>query len=144
MIWDGKSSTRPDSSVFRAPDAADWSCLLIALRQITSVTFKHITTESVQKGNIVRLAQDGTIKLASPSYDNIVGIAIENTNPGDIVTCYTQGILELENLEPGKDYFLINGGKMSINPPEIGWIHKVGYAISSKQFYFNRQTVAKI
>jgi hypothetical protein len=143
MVWDGTSLTRPNPSVYRAPDGADWGRLISELKK-ESFTIK--SDDTIIVGNILRII-DSEIKLANHNYNDIVGIAITSTE-GKV-----SGIVNRDNWYPiagtatltmGIDYFLINDGMFSMLPPATGWIHKVGFALSPNEFAFIKQTSVRL
>jgi hypothetical protein len=146
MSWDGTSLTRPDSSVYRAPDGADWAQIV---HEIQQSGFELVANDSIFIGNII----DSEIKLANSSNNNILGIAISDGIPGTLIRIKVLGVVNRSDWTPiagsvtlvmGADYFLVSGGKISISPPNTGWSHKIGSAVTPSEFLFQKQTSVRL
>lgn len=150
-IWDGRSETRPDSSVFRAPDAADWRQITKEVQQaqaasLDSGVFDAIAGRSIAIGHLVKVRQtDGKLVFADFFVSGVVsGMALNAGSPGQVITFIRSGrvdradwrpITGTEKLEPGKDYYLSAGGVMSTTvPTSLGYLVKVGQAITAESF----------
>lgn len=149
MTWDGTSRTRPDPSVYRAPDGADWSSIVDAVQRNGVREFELTANDSVFIGNIV----DSEIKLADSSNNNVLGIAITDGTPGTLIKIKILGVVTRSDwtpvtgvpvLLPGMDYFLTVDGKISVISPTTGWSHQIGYALTATEFVFMKRTSVRL
>lgn len=146
MTWDGTSQTRPNPSVYRAPDGADWAQLL---HELSRDGFELTANDSFFIGNIV----DSEIKRAHSDNNNILGIAVTDGTPGTLIRIRILGVVSRSDWTPiagsvtlvmGVDYFLIPGGKIATSPPSTGWSHKIGSAVTPYEFLFRKQTSVRL
>ena len=149
MTWDGTSLTRPNPSVLRAPDNHDWARLVQEIQNLQNPEFELSAKDTILIGNII----DSEIKLASSDNNNIMGIAVTDGTPGTLIHIKTLGVVVRSDWTPitgtitlsvGVDYFLVPDGKISIIPPNTGWTHKVGYALTPSEFIFLKQTSVRL
>ncbi len=101
-----------------------------------------VAGEALSLGDAVYIqASDGRVYKAynnnSREKANVLGLAKESaSNPGDQVTIVARGpIAGLSGLSVGLDYFLDNGGAISLTAPTGGGVYSVpiGQAISATQ-----------
>jgi hypothetical protein len=148
-VWDGRSSTRPDPSVYRAPDAADWQQVVEEVQKTQQGAandfFNAIAGRSIPIGSLLKIRPtDGKLVFADAGIDGMIaGMALNAGSPGqDIV--YTQvGRIERSDWRPitgtiklivGSQYYLAGSGGMSLSPASSGFIVKVGQAITAELF----------
>lgn len=146
-VWDGSSESRPNPSIFRAPDAADYARIVRELRECQEAVlaidarFAAEAAEPIKPGKAVRVrTTDGKLKLASNlDTGEVAGIALNDVIAGGIALFVQVGNLESLNWTPatgspslqiGQPYYLGTSGQLLTTPVSVGFHVKVGLAIS--------------
>jgi hypothetical protein len=94
--------------------------------------------EDIQAGCAVAL-KDSMLYLASPLDGVITGVAAKSATAGSQCDYATRGLISqetwvpatgIERLVPGRNYFLIQNGRLSLTPSQTGYIICIGQAQS--------------
>ncbi|OGS40334.1 MAG: hypothetical protein A3K77_04580 [Euryarchaeota archaeon RBG_13_31_8] len=137
MFWSGTSKSRPNSNVYRAPDADDWQELLKQFNDLANLIgqdvqeiYENEVNENINQGQPVTFNSFEKLILANKNNPNVVGVSLNSCNVGGVCLYITQGKLTLSNWEnviipsnnellPGSIYYLnMNfSGKLTLIPP---------------------------
>lgn len=145
-VWDGSSSTRPDPSVFRAPDAADYARIVEELRKtqqsVVNMDEVYIAEagENVNIGQLARIrnTDNKLIKADSSTSGLVCGLVLVPAAVGEDAIFVQDGKVSLESwidvtgtthLSPGLPYYLGPSGTISTMPATVGWHVRVGLAV---------------
>lgn len=143
-IWDGTSRTRPNPSIARAPDGADYDRITRELQQTQAAIlqvdsrFAAETVEVIKPGHAVRIREiDGKLRKADHAVSGLVaGVAL---NGGPTVFFIQEGNVELADwsqvtgamhLSPGVPYYLGSSGTLITTPVSTGFHVKIGLAVN--------------
>jgi hypothetical protein len=155
-IWDGLTSNTWRSSRNDSidPQQDDWDRIVaevIATQEFVfgltsgSDLYRAVAAETIPMGRLVRVADDGRLNLASPDFPAVAGMAVESITNGLTGSYIRRGraasadwtdVIGASTLSPGRDYFLIDDGKLSLNAPESGFVIRAGQAQSLTNYDF--------
>jgi hypothetical protein len=156
MIWDGTSRTRPNPNVRRAPDGWDYASAIAQIqelqREITPIYAVAHTNLDVAR--LVSLRTDGHIEASDFNISNhVFGMNRSFVQAGQVTPVAIFGLVSMTdwtstvgtfNLSPGWEYFLETSGRMTLTPPNTGYLVKVGRALSHTDFLLKIEVAIKM
>lgn len=138
-----------------APQQQDWDTIvseLIATQQfaldLSTGSGVHFAMADVTlpQGCLCRLTIEGKLVLASTTTGNIAGMVIQEIPAGTIGAYIRRGRISIADwsavsdsvtLSAGSDYFMADGGRLSLDVPVTGYVIRVGQAQSETTFDFD-------
>jgi hypothetical protein len=157
LNWDGLSRTRPDPTIYAAPDGDDWNMLMAWVQAVQQVQqgapiLELIAGQNLLAGQPFYMAS-GLIwpsQADSEGHANVCGFTTQDAGPNSPILVVTRGqvtrddwtpIIGAEFLEPGAAYFLspnIAGMLTTVAPTTMGqFVVPLGKAVSPTTFDVN-------
>lgn len=157
LNWDGLSRTRPDPTIYAAPDGDDWNMLMEWVRAVQQIQqgvpiLELVAGQGMLIGQPFYMAS-GLIwpsQADSEGHANVCGFTTQDAGPNSPIVVVTRGqvtradwtpITGEEFLEPGVDYFLSPNvaGQITTNAPTqvTQFVVPLGKAVSPTTFDVN-------
>jgi hypothetical protein len=149
LIWDGKSETRQNPTVYRAPDASDWQMITRQLQNCQGVAYAGYQSATFVAGQALLKGQPFIWQAGKiwAAYNDVMGFVIADVEINGTALAITSGQVSRDDwtpvagsisLEMGVPYFLnpLVAGTITTTPPSAQgqFVIELGRALTDKVF----------